>query len=181
MLCLSILFVNCFYIPFSLHQSNLSKLNLHMFCTVLGFLFHYFFIASFMWMLIMAIVQYVYFVQIINTHISHFYLKSCTLGWIVPLIFPSIVVVLGANGGYTGEARCWINNQTLLNFTFLTPISIIILFNLILFGFILKSIFNQHSPSARNKKKYSKFQIGATLCCFVSIGMKISFFLGGIY
>ncbi|CAF3811545.1 unnamed protein product [Rotaria magnacalcarata] len=170
MLCLSILFVNCFYIPFSFTQSSSFKLNQHLFCTILGFLFHYFFIASFMWMLIMAIVQYNNFVRILNTHISHFYIKSCTIGWIVPLIFPSLVIVLGHNRGYTEESRCWINNQNLLNLTFLLPISTIILFNLILFGFILRSIFRHNAVVATQKKKYSKVQIGATLCCFVSIG-----------
>ncbi|CAF3674371.1 unnamed protein product [Rotaria sp. Silwood1] len=150
MLCLSILFVNCLYIPFSLTQSNLSKIKRHISCTILGFLFHYFFIASFMWMLIMAIVQYIHFVRIFNAHISHFFIKSCIIGWIIPLIFPCLVIFFGSNGGYTIEHRCWINHQILLYSTFLVPISIIVIF--------------------KDKKKYSKFQLGATLCCFVSIG-----------
>ncbi|CAF2464130.1 unnamed protein product [Rotaria sp. Silwood2] len=170
MLCLSILFVNCFYIPFSLTQSNLSKIKQHILCTIFGFLFHYFFIASFMWMLIMAIVQYINFVRVFNAHISHFLIKSCTIGWIIPFIFPCFVIFTGSNGGYTLEYRCWINSQILLYFTFLVPISIIVMCNLIIFGFILRSIFHHNITVVKDKRKYSKFQIGATLCCFVSIG-----------
>jgi hypothetical protein len=170
MLCLSILFVNCLYIPFSLIQSNFSDLLRIISCILLGFFFHYFLLASFMWMLIMAIVQYLYFVRIFNTHISHFFIKACVIGWIVPVIFPSLVVILGTNGGYTGESRCWINDQIVFYFTFLAPILIIIIFNLILFGFILKSIYHRNMIVVSYQRNHSKIQMGAALCCFVSIG-----------
>ena len=170
MLCISILVVNCLYIPFSLTQSNPSDLLQSISCIVLGFLFHYFLLASFTWMLIMAIVQYLHFVRIFNSHISHFFLKSCIIGWLVPVLFPSLVVVMGSNGGYIGASRCWINDQILLYFTFLTPISLIVGFNLIVFGFILKSIYHRNTVVVSHQKNHSKIQMGAALCCFVSIG-----------
>jgi len=125
-------------------------------------------------MLIMAIIQYRYFVQIINTHISHFFIKICIIGWIIPFIFPCFVILFGTNGGYIGEFRCWINNQILLYLTFLIPISIIIICNLILFGFIFKNIFYHNIIVTTYQKNHSKLQMGAALCCFVSIG-KLSF------
>jgi hypothetical protein len=170
MLCLSILLVNCLYIPFSFTETNLSQMKRKIFCSILGFLFHYFFLTSFMWMLIMAIVQYMHFVRILNSHISHFFIKTCVIGWFIPLIFPGFVIFFGTNHGYTGERRCWINNQLLLYLTFLTPISVIVMCNLILFGFILKSIFHHDKKIVTLQKNRSKLQLGAALCCFVSIG-----------
>lgn len=171
MLCLSLLFVNCLYIPFSLTKPNLLQIQQNIFCNVLGFLFHYFLLTSFVWMLIMAAIQYMHFVRIFNSHISHFFLKALIIGWIVPLIFPSLVVIIGKNGGYTSESRCWINNDLLLYFTFVVPICLIILCNLILFIFTLKSIF-QHDPSMLTyQNNRSKLQTGAAVCCFVSIGI----------
>jgi hypothetical protein len=170
MLCLSILLVNCLYIPFNLIQSNFSNLIRIISCILLGFFFHYFLIASFMWILIMAIVQYLHFVRIFNTHISHFFIKTCIIGWIIPFSFPFLVILLGSNGGYIGESRCWINNQVLLYLTFLIPISTIIIFNLILFGLILKSIYHRNMIVVSYQRNHSKIQMVATLCCFVSIG-----------
>ncbi len=165
MLCLSILFVDCLYIP-------LFHVKRNIFCTILGFFFHYFFLTSFMWMLIMAIIQYMHFVRIFNTHISHFFIKTCVIGWIIPFAFPCLVILLGTNGGYIGEFRCWINNQILHYLTFLVPISIIIICNLILFGFILKSIFDRNTVVLRYQKIQSKLQMGVAICSFVSIGKR---------
>ncbi len=140
------------------------------FCNIIGFLFHYFLIASFMWMLIMATIQYMNFVRIFNSHVSHFFIKTGLIGWILPLLFPFLVVLIGKNGGYTGESRCWINNDWLLYGTFVAPICIIILFNLILFIFTIKSIFRHDSTLIPHQNSRSKLQMGAAICCFVSVG-----------
>jgi hypothetical protein len=121
-------------------------------------------------MFIMAAIQYMNFVRILNTHISYFFLKTSLIGWILPLIFPLLVILIGRNGGYTGEYQCWINNQILLYSTFLVPIIIIILFNLTLFIFIIKSVC-QHDPALLTyQNNRSKLQISAIICCFVSVG-----------
>lgn len=118
----------------------------------------------------MAIIQYMHFVQIFNSHISHFFLKTSLTGWILPLFFPLLVVLIGKNGGYTGQSRCWINDEVLLYVTFVSPICIIILCNLVFFIFTIKSIF-QHDPQiASYQHNRSKLQLGAAICCFVSIG-----------
>ncbi|CAF0969318.1 unnamed protein product [Rotaria sordida] len=162
MLCLSILFANCIYIPFSLTKQNYV-------CNIFGFLFHYFLLTSFMWMFIMTFIQYMHFVRILNSYISHFFIKSTIIGWIIPIIFPILVLLLDKNG-YVGEFRCWINNKILLYTTFLVPISIIVSCNLIIFIFILKSLCRHDPTILTNQNNRSKLQIGATICCFVSIG-----------
>ena len=170
MLCLSILFVNCLYIPFSLTKPNQFQIRETTFCNIIGFLFHYFILTSFMWMLIMASIQYMLFVRIFNSHISHFYVKATIIGWIIPFIFPFLVILIGTNGGYTGEFRCWINDKLLHYVTFLTPASLIVLCNLVLFIYILKSLFKRDPAFLTHQNNRSKLQIGAALCCFVSIG-----------
>lgn len=170
MLCVSILCVNCLYIPFSLTKAILSSGHRNPFCNVIGFFFHYFLITSFFWMFIMAIIQYMQFVRIFNSHISHFFVKASCIGWFLPLIFPFLVIVFGTHGGYIGEHRCWINSRLLLYLTLVVPIAVIILLNSILFIFTIKSIFH-HDPSINtNQSSRSKLQIGASMCCFASIG-----------
>jgi hypothetical protein len=171
MLCLSIFIVNCLYIPFHLikpeHSSNI-------FCHLIGFILHYFFLSSFMWMLIMAFVQYLHFVRIFNAHISHFFVKTSIIGWLLPLICPVCVVVVDRSRSYIGQQRCWIDNTILLYGTLLMPVGLIIISNFILFGFILKSICRHRTGIIAHQKDHSKLQLGAALCCFVSIGNRWS-------
>ncbi|CAF3687991.1 unnamed protein product [Rotaria sp. Silwood1] len=159
MLCLSILFVNCLYILF-----NLAKQNYY--CNIFGFLLHYFLLTTFMWILIITFIQYMHFVQIFDSYISNFFIKSTIIGWIIPIIFPCLVLFIGKNGGYIEEYQCWINNEILIYVTFLTPISTMILCNLIIFIFILISICRHDSINQNNR---STLQIGLTICCFILI------------
>lgn len=170
MLCLSIFLVNCLYIPFSMTKPDRAFVGRISFCNIIGFFIHYFLLTSFMWMLIMAIIQYMHFVQIFNSHISHFFLKTSLIGWILPLFFPLLVIFIGKNGGYTGQSRCWINDHVLLYVTFVAPICIIILCNLIFFIFTIKSIFQRDPQVVSYQNNRSKLQVGAAVCCFVSIG-----------
>lgn len=170
MLCFALLFVNNLFIPFTFVQSKITNLKQAIACTVIAFFFHYLLMASFIWMLIIATVQYMHFVRIFNSHISHFFTKTCLLGWLIPLIFPTIVVFFGSSGGYIGESRCWINNSILLYVTFIIPLSMILITNLILFGFILKSIYHRDTVVVSHQRTHSKIQMGAALCCFVSMG-----------
>jgi hypothetical protein len=174
MLCISILCVNCLYVPFSLTKPKLSSRQTNPFCNLIGFFFHYFLLTSFMWMFIMAIIQYMQFVRIFNSHISHFFLKTCCIGWLLPLLCPFLVILIGSNGGYIGDERCWINDRILLYVTFLVPISIIVLCNLLLFVLTLRSIFHRDASITASQNNRSKLQISAAICCFVSIGQLFS-------
>jgi hypothetical protein len=137
----------------------------------MGFTFHYFCLASFMWMLIMAIVQYLHFVRIFNTHVSYFFWKTSLISWLIPLIFPSIVM---SSGSYLAENRCWIDRPILLYTTFLLPMALVMLANLVLFGLVLQSIYRHNDAMVAYQKRHSKIQTGAALCCFVSIGQCVA-------
>lgn len=171
MLCLALLFVDNLFVPLAFVQSHLVDLKHIIACTVIAFVFHYFLLASFIWMLIIAVVQYMHFVRIFNSHISHFFTKTCLIGWLLPLVFPTLVVLFGSNGGYMGQSRCWINNSILLYITLIIPLSMIILTNLLLFGFIFKNIYHRDTVVVRHQRIHSKVQLGAALCCFVSMGI----------
>lgn len=171
MLCLSILCVNCLYIPFSLAKPEIRQFN---YCNIVGFLFHYFMLTSFTWMLVIGSIQYMYFVRIFNTHVSHFITKSTIFGWIFPLMFPILVVSIGINGGYRSETRCWIRDEILQYVTFLAPISVIVLCNLTLFIIILFSLCRRNPSVLANQSNRSKTQMSAAICCFVSIGKEFN-------
>ncbi|CAF1482850.1 unnamed protein product [Rotaria magnacalcarata] len=176
MVCLSVLLVISFFIPFSLTKPNRFGTKNNCLCNIFGFLLHYFLLTSFMWMFILTCVHYMHFVRIFNSHVSHFFIKANIIGWILPLIFPSLVLIIGKDDGYVGELKCWINNEILRYATFLAPISTIIFFNLILFIFAFKGICRRDSPLPVDQHKMSKIEIKAAFCCFISMG--ITWFFG---
>ena len=51
------------------------------FCVVLAVLLHYFLLASFTWMLVMGIIQYVMFVKVFPFYASNFTIKAGLLSW----------------------------------------------------------------------------------------------------
>ena len=67
----------------------------HIGCLAVAAMLHYFILASFMWMLMEAVVQYLLFVRVMNPHISHYMWKMGLPSWgafsiRLNFIFPTI-------------------------------------------------------------------------------------------
>lgn len=172
MLCLSILLLICFFIPLSLTSPIYFGAKYNYLCNIFGYFFHYFLLTSFIWMFILTSIQYMNFVQLFDVYISHFFIKASIMGWIIPLICPSLVLLLDMNSGYVGEFQCWINNEVLRYSVFITPILTIILCNLLIFMLIIQSVLRRDSTYQHNQ---SKLQIVAAFFCFVSISKSIKY------
>lgn len=50
-------------------------------CVAVAAVLHYFLLATFMWMLMEAVLQYHAFVKVFGTHISYFMLKASLIAW----------------------------------------------------------------------------------------------------
>jgi hypothetical protein len=50
-------------------------------CVVLAVLLHYFLLASFVWMLVIAYIQYIMFVKVFQFHVTYFTLKAALISW----------------------------------------------------------------------------------------------------
>ncbi|KOB76802.1 Uncharacterized protein OBRU01_02934 [Operophtera brumata] len=113
-------------------------------CIVLGALLHYSILASFMWMLITAVLQFVRYVRVLGvSRPSRFMFKFALIGWGIPLI-PVIVVLSTDFESYvpstsTYKPLCYPKGYYFI-LGIMLPICIILLVNVILFILVLYSI-----------------------------------------
>ena len=164
-LAISLLISNYLFIQLSFVKPEINKT----FCFVTAVLLHYTILVSFMWMLTIAIAQYLTFVKIINNHINKFMLKASIISFGLPLIMPLTIASIDINSYYNNyQDLCWLSGAQLYS-SFIAPIGIIVFINLGFFISILHSIFNRPSVLKTNIN-IRKNQIGASLCCFVLMG-----------
>lgn len=113
-------------------------------CIVLGALLHYSILASFMWMLITAVLQFVRYVRVLGvSRPSRFMFKFAIVGWGIPLI-PVIVVLSIDFESYIPSTSnfkpmCYPKGLYFI-LGIMLPICIILLVNVILFILVLHSI-----------------------------------------
>ncbi len=107
-------------------------------CIVIGVLLHYFVLAMFFWMLIIAYLQFIRYVIVFN-HVKtpRFLLKSSLLGWTLPMIPVLLVVSVDRNTyvpdlSFSESQICYPSGYSLY-FGILLPIGVIVGANLVIF------------------------------------------------
>nr|KAG5703200.1 hypothetical protein BaRGS_027365 [Batillaria attramentaria] len=73
--------------------AGFTRVENHVGCVAVAALLHYFILASFMWMLMEGILQYLLFVKVFGTEFDNYMLKTGIPAWGIPLI--PVIVVLG--------------------------------------------------------------------------------------
>ncbi|XP_016046811.1 adhesion G protein-coupled receptor L4 isoform X2 [Erinaceus europaeus] len=116
-------------------NTNTSKL----FCSITAGLLHYFFLAAFAWMCIEGIHLYLIVVGVIyNKGFLHknFYI----FGYLSPAVVVGFSAALGYR--YYGTTKvCWLSTENNFIWSFIGPACLIILVNLLAFGFIIYKVF----------------------------------------
>lgn len=121
--------------------------NMKVVCIVLGALLHYSILASFMWMLITAVLQFVRYVRVLGVHRpSRFMIKLTLVGWGVPLI-PVVTLLLSDTDNYIPDLSTISSTQSICypsGFSFiisvLVPVLIILSVNIVLFILVIHAI-----------------------------------------
>ncbi|XP_050735928.1 uncharacterized protein LOC127008236 [Eriocheir sinensis] len=111
-------------------------------CRAVAVALHYFILASFGWMLVEAVHQYLKFVKVVGTYIPRFMWKASVCAWGAPLL-PIIVVLVYDSTLYDSDQGsedkiCWMSSTT-FKFAFLPPLAAIMATNLVLFVLIVHS------------------------------------------
>lgn len=116
-------------------NTNTNKL----FCSIIAGLLHYFFLAAFAWMCIEGIHLYLIVVGVIyNKGFLHknFYV----FGYLSPAVVVGFSAALGYR--YYGTTKvCWLSTENNFIWSFIGPACLIILVNLLAFGFIIYKVF----------------------------------------
>ncbi|GJQ79945.1 hypothetical protein Trydic_g18388 [Trypoxylus dichotomus] len=117
---------------------NISKGSV---CLAVGAVLHYIVIAKFVWMLIIARIQYLKFVKVFDGLQSKSYtITHALLGWIVPIIPVTLGLVIFPDSYQSGHYNiCYVKDYNLYFFVIL-PISVIILVNIQVFSVILLTV-----------------------------------------
>ncbi|XP_021030409.2 adhesion G-protein coupled receptor G6 isoform X1 [Mus caroli] len=88
-------------------------------CTAVAALLHFFLLATFTWMGLEAIHMYIALVKVFNTYIHRYILKFCIIGWGLPALVVSIILVSRRQSEVYGKESygkdqddefCWIQD-----------------------------------------------------------------------
>lgn len=116
-------------------------------CIILGSLLHYSVLASFMWMLIIAILQFIRYVRVLGVpRPSRFMIKFTFIGWGLPLIPVAFVLAFNKENyipdpsiNDTFKGICYPNGFYLI-MGVIVPICIILVINVTLFVLVIYAI-----------------------------------------
>ncbi|XP_072016183.1 adhesion G-protein coupled receptor G4-like isoform X2 [Amphiura filiformis] len=126
-------------------------------CGIVAGLLHYFTLASLCWMAVEGFNMYLLFVRVVNSYVRSLLLKASLIGWGLPAL---IVITTGA-AARTTYARtdfCFLETYPLLGGV-LVPIGLIMIFNIVLFVLIMRSLTRRRPAStAQKKRKEARFR-----------------------
>ncbi|XP_068273419.1 adhesion G-protein coupled receptor G7 [Nyctibius grandis] len=154
-------------------------------CTAVAALLHYFLLATFMWTALNSAQLYLLLLRAMKPLPGHFLVTTSVIGWGIPAA--TVAVTLGATYregkalNYRQEEFCWLaaldqkqnfSVQKPMLWSFLLPVALILLFNIIIFIKISVSvIWKKNKNLTRNKKdSFMKKMIG-TISVVVMLGI----------
>ncbi|KGL98573.1 putative G-protein coupled receptor 128, partial [Charadrius vociferus] len=154
-------------------------------CTAVAVLLHYFLLATFMWTALNCAQLYLLLLRAMKPLPGHFLTTMSVIGWGIPAVV--VAITLGATYregkalNYRQEEFCWLaaldQNQNFslqkpMLWSFLLPVALILLFNIIVFMKISVSvIWKKNENLTRNKKdSFMKKMIG-TISIVVVLGI----------
>lgn len=147
----------------------------HPFCKVVAVSIHYFLLASFAWMLVEAVYQYVMYVVVVGAtaYKSCFIRKAAPLAWGVPVV-PVIGLLVYNPAMYVGQAGiCWMGVDAFYP-SVLGPVLTVLLVNVSIFAIIVKKVVCARQKGLRSSQptKLRKwYQFRMAVCVFFLLGL----------
>ncbi|CAL1539175.1 unnamed protein product, partial [Lymnaea stagnalis] len=141
-------------------------------CIVLSVLLHYMILSSFMWMLMEGILQYLLFVNAKNTYFTNYMWKTSIPAWGLPVISVATVFIKDPELYSGGTKCCWMSLPSLI-YTFVIPVGLIVLTNIIIFIMIEVSLCRrkdliQYTSVGQNE---TDVNIRASFICFCVLSL----------
>lgn len=159
-------------------------------CTIVAITMHYFLLASFTWMSIIAFETWRAFSKIriqprnpSRRQKCGYVLRRMACGWVPPFVFVFVCVTLDQSRaasfryGETGTNSCWINIPTANLFSFVLPIAIAISFNIVFFVLTVIAI-RKTNQQAREATHHAANHKTAAVFAKIFILMGFTWILG---
>ncbi|XP_030845600.1 adhesion G-protein coupled receptor G6 [Strongylocentrotus purpuratus] len=151
-LCLTLL---CLYVSFIVMMSlDSAKRQCHVKAGPCGFitaLVHFFVLSSITWMGVEGYNTYLIIVKIFDTYIPQFMVKAGAVAWGIPAM---IVIITGAiaQDKYAHEDLCFLQLWAQIG-GLLIPMTIIILFNVVIFALVVRQLMKSSNVAGRVKRE----------------------------
>ncbi|XP_067687379.1 uncharacterized protein [Haliotis asinina] len=142
-------------------------------CITVAVLLHYLILASFMWMLMEAVLHYFQFVKVLGTYIPKYMLKTAIPAWGIPLVPPIIILAIDPALYRGGENYCWMS-LTPFYYGFSLPVGLIIISNIVLYIMVVVNICRNSSDAVRSSQTDRDrliLNVRASCLCFVLLGL----------
>ncbi|XP_071314384.1 adhesion G-protein coupled receptor G6 [Trachinotus anak] len=171
----------------------LSSFSNYGLCIATAATLHYFMLASFTWMGLEAVHMYLALVKVFNIYVPSYILKFCTVGWGIPLIIVSLVLIIDkdAYGSTVAEEAavmlqytdqfCWLQNDVFFYATVVAFVLLILLCNITVFIVVLIQIrqMGANKPSANSRSSLQDLRAVASLTVLLGLTWSMGFFFFG--
>ncbi|GBM79774.1 Adhesion G-protein coupled receptor G4 [Araneus ventricosus] len=148
-------------------------------CMAVAILLHYFMLASLLWMLVEAFLQYLFLVKVIGIYIPHFLQKVMLFAWGIPIIVVGIVLSVNHELYYSRTEFCCLSGDA-FHFAVAFPVSTSLAINFIMFVIIFFSVtYGQSKEKLRCNQDQKKDMIARAKAMFcVSVLLGLSWIFG---
>ncbi|CAH1230541.1 ADGRG2 [Branchiostoma lanceolatum] len=126
-------------------QVGVKQTDSRLACGVQAALIQYFLLVSLAWMAVEALLMYQNLVKVVLRPPRFFFCRSCVTAWVVPAIVVTASVFLRWDS-YGADDRCWISDTAVFFATFFVPSMIIVVFNSVIFGLVIRSLMVRKVP-----------------------------------
>ncbi|KAL8616206.1 hypothetical protein ACOMHN_058323 [Nucella lapillus] len=121
-------------------------------CKVVAGLLHFFFLASFAWMLVEGVALYRTCTRGLLIFSPHLRLRYCLLGWGVPLLVLTVSVGLQfPHYGRGLDHSCWLSMEDGAIWAFLGPMLLIVCVNVVILGMVLRVFLSLKANSKKSE------------------------------
>ncbi|XP_074653545.1 uncharacterized protein LOC141907707 [Tubulanus polymorphus] len=164
-----------------------SLLSRPLLCSIVGMFVHYLWLVVFFWTNVISYDTLRTFrgpVTIRDESQKYrCYRRYCAYAYLLPAVLLAICGSLTfwvENSGfkYTDKQVCWISNPDQLVYTFLLPIAVICVFNLLFFGFTMRAIRDAKKMAKVLKSKRKKTNSSYVIIMKLSLIMGLTWYLG---
>ncbi|XP_075957520.1 adhesion G-protein coupled receptor G2 [Anarhichas minor] len=171
-------------------NSWLSSWGVYGLCVAVASMLHYFLLASFTWMGLEAVNMYFALVKVFNVYVPSYILKFCALGWGIPLVICTIVLLVDreAYGGQQSLAPldnsddfCWLQDDVTFYVSVVAYAVLVFLFNTAVFAVVLIQIRHMqvNSPAGTRSGVMHDLKGVASLTLLLGLTWTVGFWTWG--
>ncbi|KAJ8925520.1 hypothetical protein NQ315_009359, partial [Exocentrus adspersus] len=140
-------------------------------CSVTGAILHYAILSEFCWMLIIAILQFKRFVEVLGGPPKFVLLKACICGWVFPLLPVTLILLVDKKNYNEGQVGICYPSGLGLYLGIWLPLIIIISINFVIYIFIIYNVFHKKTETRDLVNHEILFQWRLALLLFSMLGL----------